>query len=65
MSIATEPAIKSYFFGKGYQDLINVIKESWQRNLASAGDFFLGLNIMENGGSEPLQLYSGAAQESR
>lgn len=40
MSIATEPAIKSYFFGKGYQDLINVIKESWQRNLASAGDFF-------------------------
>ncbi|MEN8217140.1 MAG: hypothetical protein ABFS56_12385 [Pseudomonadota bacterium] len=40
MSISTEPAIKSYFFGKGYRDLGAVIKESWERNLDSTKDFF-------------------------
>jgi len=39
MSTYIEPAIKSYFFGKGYTDLLSVIKESWKRNLASADDF--------------------------
>jgi len=33
---APEPAIRSYFFGKGYADLRSTIAESWQRNLASA-----------------------------
>ena len=37
---APEPAIKSYFFGKGYTDLGRTIAESWRRNLASAGDEF-------------------------
>ena len=45
MTVATEPAIKSYFFGKGYQDLINVIKESWKRNLTSASDFFSKIKL--------------------
>jgi hypothetical protein len=31
-----EPAVKSYFFGKGYRDLQATIVESWKRNLASA-----------------------------
>ncbi len=40
MSTQPEPAIKSYFFGKGYADLHATITESWQRNLASASDHF-------------------------
>jgi hypothetical protein len=37
MSTATpEPAIRSYFFGKGYRDLLATILESWERNIASA-----------------------------
>ena len=40
MSTYVEPAIKSYFFGKGYRDLRDVIKESWQRNFISAKGFF-------------------------
>ena len=35
-----EPAIKSYFFGKGYRDLWATITESWNRNLESAGEHF-------------------------
>jgi hypothetical protein len=35
-----EPAIKSYFFGKGYADLRSTIIESWERNLASAQSEF-------------------------
>ena len=31
-----QPARKSYFFGKGYVDLWNTIKESWARNIMSA-----------------------------
>lgn len=35
-----EPALKSYFFGKGYVDLKNTIVDSWNRNAASAqGEF--------------------------
>jgi hypothetical protein len=40
MNTTAEPAIKSYFFGKGYHDLWAVIKESWERNLDSTKDFF-------------------------
>jgi len=40
MSAQPEPAIRSYFFGKGYRDLWNTIRESWDRNLASARDHF-------------------------
>ena len=36
----TQPAKVSYFFGKGYADLGNTIKESWSRNLYSAGEQF-------------------------
>lgn len=36
----TQPAKVSYFFGKGYIDLGNTIKESWSRNLYSAGEQF-------------------------
>jgi hypothetical protein len=35
-----EPAVKSYFFGKGYRDLQATIVESWNRNLASARNEF-------------------------
>jgi transcriptional regulator of nitric oxide reductase len=31
-----DPAIRSYFFGKGYVDLRAVIVDTWRRNLASA-----------------------------
>jgi hypothetical protein len=34
-----QPAIKSYFFGKGYRDLGNTIAESWQLNLETAKRF--------------------------
>ena len=36
MTNLQEPAVKSYFFGKGYRDLQATIVESWKRNLASA-----------------------------
>ena len=35
-----QPAKVSYFFGKGYTDSINTIKESWSKNLYSAGEQF-------------------------
>jgi hypothetical protein len=35
-----QPAIKSYFFGKGYKDLYETITESWQRNWSSASDYW-------------------------
>jgi hypothetical protein len=31
-----DPAIRSYFFGKGYADLRSVIADTWRRNLTSA-----------------------------
>jgi len=40
MTKHVDPAIKSYFFGKGYRDLGNVIKECWERNRTSAKFFF-------------------------
>ncbi len=35
-----QPAIKSYFFEKGYTDLWNTINSSWKYNLASAKSYF-------------------------
>ena len=40
MSTQIEPAIRSYFFGKGYTDLKAVIEESWRRNRDSAKECF-------------------------
>lgn len=40
MSSTPEPAVKSYFFDKGYRDLWHTIQESWNRNLESSGDHF-------------------------
>lgn len=34
-----QPAIKSYFFGKGYRDLGNTIADSWRLNWESAKQF--------------------------
>ena len=34
-----QPAIKSYFFEKGYKDLGNTIKDSWKLNLDTAARF--------------------------
>jgi len=33
------PAVKSYFFGKGYTDLWATIADAWQRNLETASDY--------------------------
>jgi len=35
-----QPAIKSYFFGKGYRDLGNTIRDSWLMNLDSARNYW-------------------------
>jgi len=40
MSSPPEPAVKSYFFDKGYKDLWQTIKESWSLNLASSEEHF-------------------------
>ncbi len=39
MATVPQPAKKSYFFGKGYTDLINTIKGAWQRNFDSLGKY--------------------------
>lgn len=46
MSKSTEPAIKSYFFGKGYRDLLAVIKDSWESNLESTKDLFANIETV-------------------
>lgn len=35
-----EPAKKNYFFEKGFQDLINVINNNWEKNIDSSKDCF-------------------------
>lgn len=52
MARAEDPAIRSYFFGKGYRDLTDTIAESWQRNLDSANEFFS--KAPENGNAESI-----------
>ena len=48
-----DPAIRSYFFGKGYRDLGATISDSWHRNLASAREFF----DKAPGGDEPEEIF--------
>lgn len=39
MGSVAQPAKKSYFFDKGYKDLLNTIKGAWKRNAASIKKF--------------------------
>ena len=39
MTHTAQPAIKSYFFGKGYRDLGATIQKTWHLNLQTARDF--------------------------
>ena len=48
---ATAPAIKSYFFGKGYRDLQGTIEASWKRNIDSARRFITRAEGI--GGTDP------------
>lgn len=51
--LVEDPAIRSYFFGKGYRDLGATIAESWQRNLDSAKKFF----NKAPGGDDPEEIF--------
>lgn len=46
MNTVQDPAIKSYFFGKGYTDLWGTLVESWQRNLGSAKNEFAQAGLL-------------------
>ena len=39
MASMPQPAVKSYFFGKGYKDLWNTIKGAWSRNIKSVSKY--------------------------
>jgi len=39
MAAVAQPAQKSYFFDKGYKDLVNTIKGAWQRNIDSINKY--------------------------
>lgn len=58
-----EPAIKSYFFGKGYADLRNTIVESWTRNLESTREEFKQAGRLWTGswGEKALAVLRGSA----
>jgi len=57
-----QPAIKSYFFGKGYKDLGNTIKDAWQLNLEKASECFSeGAECFEWGFSAFKSIYYWAA----
>jgi GTPase SAR1 family protein len=47
MELETQPAKVSYFFGKGYRDLVATIKGAWQRNFDSIKAQW---NIAQNSG---------------
>ena len=40
-----QPAKVSYFFGKGYTDLWNTIKESWSRNIHTIFCFIISVIV--------------------
>jgi hypothetical protein len=66
VSAIQDPAIRSYFFGKGYRDLRAVITDTWRRNVVSAQN---ELNAMRNlwpgsWGAKGLALIRGAAAAS-
>ena len=48
MSKAQQPAVKSYFFGKGYKDLYNTIKEAWQRNFKSISECLTNIRYRDS-----------------
>lgn len=39
MAVISQPAKRSYFFGKGYVDLLHTIKGAWLRNFESIGRY--------------------------
>ena len=61
MSTVPEPAIKSYFFGKGYRDLKETIADSWRRNLASAKDHFSKVQTYLSTDEKPWAIVWGTA----
>lgn len=61
MTAVPEPALKSYFFGKGYRDLRDTIAESWQRNLDSARAHFAEAGRSMSADAKPMALIWGAA----
>ncbi len=61
MSKGPEPAIKSYFFGKGYRDLKETITDSWRRNLASAKDHFSKVQTYLSTDEKPWAIVWGTA----
>lgn len=61
MTTAPEPAIKSYFFDKGYRDLRATIVESWRRNLDSARSHFAAAAKHAGADEKPMALIWGAA----
>ena len=46
MATVPQPAKKSYFFDKGYQDLGNTIKGAWKRNKASISKYRANLSTL-------------------
>jgi Double-GTPase 2 len=56
MTAAGEPAIKSYFFGKGYRDLRATIAESWQRNRTSAREHLAASRKSWSADEKPMAL---------
>lgn len=51
--IKPQPAIKSYYFGKGYKDLWSTIENSWEANLETAEEYTKrAKKYWENGGFE-------------
>lgn len=66
MSATAEPALRSYFFWKGYQDLRATIVESWKLNLASARDHFKSAEqyVPREGVEKGLAAFFGAAGAS-
>lgn len=61
MTATAEPAIKSYFFGKGYRDLRDTIVESWQRNQSSAQEHFDAARKSLGADEKPMALIWGSA----
>jgi len=63
MSMPAEPAIRSYFFRKGYVDLAATIAESWRLNLAAARLHFdrAGTAMAGQGAEKALAAFFGAA----
>jgi len=66
VSAIQDPAIRSYFFGKGYSDLRAVIVDTWRRNLVSAQKELTAMRTLwpRSWGAKGLALVRGAAAAS-